>query len=170
MQSKAQQLAAKLADERRHAAWLSGFRFSAFSLIMAGVLSVGILSMIPRIQEIVTQRQQIDALNAEIAAAKADIAAKENERQQWNDRAFIETQARERLYYVEPGDISFLVINDLSPGQLTQQTAATATDAVQQTESHWLGNLLGSVWAAGNAPGPAPTSAPTTPAPTGAAQ
>lgn len=137
---------------------------------MAGVLSVGILSMIPRIQEIVTQRQQIDALNAEIAAAKADIAAKENERQQWNDRAFIETQARERLYYVEPGDISFLVINDLSPGQLTQQTAATATDAVQQTESHWLGSLLGSVWAAGNPPGPAPTTAPATPEPTGAAQ
>lgn len=152
IQSKAQQLAQKLADERRHAAWLNGFRFSAFSLVMAGVLVVGVLSLIPRIQELVTQRQQIAALEADIAATKADITAKEAERQQWNDETFIETQARERLYFVQPGDVSYLVINDLTAAQLTQPAAATATTTVEQTQGSWLGTLLGSVWSAGNSP------------------
>lgn len=152
VQSKAQQLAEKLADERRHAAWLNGFRFSAFSLVMAGVLAIGVLSLIPRIQELVTQRQQIDALNADIAATKADIAAKEAERAQWNDPTFVATQARERLYFVQPGDVSYLVINDLGPGALTAPSETAASAGVHQTESHWLGALVGSVWSAGNAP------------------
>lgn len=165
LQTKAKQFAQKLADERRHAAWLSGFRFSTFSLIMAGVLIVGVLSLIPRVQELATQRQQIDALKANIAATQADIEAKKVEREQWNDTTFIETQARERLFYVEPGDVSYLVINDLTPAQLASQTQSAVSTEVKQTESQWLGTLLGSVWAAGNAavtvaPTPAPATTP----------
>lgn len=159
LQSKAQAFAHKLADERRHAAWLNGFRFSAFSLIMAGVLVVGVLSLIPRIQELVSQRQQIQALQADISATKADISAKEAERAQWNDESFIETQARERLYFVQPGDVSYLVINDLTPAQLTAQNAQAATTEVVQAQDSWLGSLLGSVWSAGAAT-VLPTSTP----------
>ncbi|MFM6974525.1 MAG: FtsB family cell division protein [Agromyces sp.] len=151
LKSRARQLASTLEDERRHAAWLNGFRFSAFSLIMAGVLIVGVLSLVPRIQELVIQRQQIDALQSDISSMQADITAKQSERLQWNDKTYIETQARERLYFVRPGDVSYLVINDLTPADLTLEHTAMATDTVQRTQSQWLGTLLGSVWSAGNA-------------------
>ncbi|HLP23929.1 MAG TPA: septum formation initiator family protein [Microbacteriaceae bacterium] len=159
VQSKARVVAEQLATQRRRAAWLNGFRFSAFSLVMAGILTIGVLSLIPRIQELVVQRQQIAALQSDINQAKATMAAQEAERQQWNDPTFIETQARERLYFVQPGDVSYLVINDLTPGQLTLPSAHEATGAVEQTQSHWLGNLLSSVWGAGAAP-VAPSTAP----------
>lgn len=153
-------MAQKLADERRRSAWLSGFRFSAFSLVMAGILVVGVLSLIPRVQELVTQRQQIDALQASISQTEADTTAKQAQREQWNDQTFVETQAREQLYFVEPGDVSYLVINDLKPGQLTQATQSAATSSVQQTQTQWLGTLVNSVWAAGNAQVTAPSSTP----------
>ena len=35
-----------------------------------------------------------------------------DERERWNDETFIMTQARERLYYVMPGEVSYLVIDD----------------------------------------------------------
>lgn len=165
VQSKAKALATQLAEQRRRSAWLSGFRFSAFSLIMAGVLTVGVLSLIPRVQELVTQRQQIAALQADIEATKASIAAKEAERKQWNDPNYIATQAREKLYFVKPGDVSYLVINDLTPGQLTQQTGEQATGTLEHTRSQWLGTLLSSVWGAGAAPVTPPTPTPTPSAP-----
>lgn len=152
VQTKAKQLTERLAEERRRAAWLSGFRFSAFSLILAGVLVVGVLSLIPRVQELVSQRQQISALKADIAATQADTQQKQTERQQWSDPTYVETQARERLYFVQPGDVSYLVINDLTPAQLASSTGQQATDTVQQTQGNWLGTLLGSVWTAGNTP------------------
>lgn len=165
VKAKAQQMAQKIADERRRATWLSGFRFSAFSLVMAGILVVGVLSLIPRVQELVTQRQQIDALQASISQTQADITAKQAEREQWNDKTYVQTQAREQLYFVEPGDVSYLVINDLKPGELTQAAQSAATSTVQQTQTQWLGTLLNSVWAAGSAQmAPSTTTQQPTPA------
>lgn len=164
IQAKAQQLSQKLADERRHAAWLSGFRFSAFSLVMAVILVIGVLSLIPRVQELVTQRQQIDALQTQLSQTLADTTAKQAQREQWNDRTFVETQAREQLYFVEPGDVSYLVINDLQAGELTQANQNAATSGVQQTRTQWLGTLLNSVWVAGSAQ-VSPAPAATEPAP-----
>ncbi len=162
-QQRARQLSETLAEQRRRSAWLNGFRFSAFSLILAVVLVVGVLSLIPRIQEFAAQRQQINALNADIAQIRADTAAKDAERQQWNDPTFIETQAREQLSYVNPGDVSYTVINDLPAQAAGGSTAAQARTTVQQTQSQWLVNLLGSVWSAGAATTGSSTPAPTAP-------
>ena len=165
VQGTARQFSARLAEERRRAAWRGGLRFSTFSLVMAGVLVVGVLSLVPRIQELVVQRQQITALNADIAAAQADTKAKQTQRSQYSDPTYVQTQAREQLYFVNPGDVSYLVINDLSPAALTSAGSQQATGSVQQTQSNWMGTLLGSLWVAGNTPltsnQPTPTPTPT---------
>ncbi|WEK62571.1 MAG: septum formation initiator family protein [Candidatus Microbacterium colombiense] len=46
------------------------------------------------------------------------IAALETERERWRDPAYITTQARERLYYVKPGEVVYLIDNDLDPAAL----------------------------------------------------
>ena len=43
-----------------------------------------------------------------------------DERERWNDETFIVTQARERLYYVMPGEVSYLVIDDRRGGEPRQ--------------------------------------------------
>lgn len=135
-------------DTERRSSWLAGFQFSTFTLVMAGVLIIGVVSLIPRIQEVVSQRNQIASLENEIQVTQQQIEDMKAERLQWNDTTFITSQARERLFFVMPGEVSYLVINDLSASDLASERA-TISDEVQLTRSDWMENVLGSVWSAG---------------------
>ena len=83
------------------------------------------------------------------------------------------TQARERLYYVRPGEVVYLVDNDLPP-ELRPQEQAPVSDQVEQTRTDWMSQLVRSVTAAGlaqtvkapaigvpDAPSPGDTPSPT---------
>lgn len=104
-----------------------------------------------------------------------EVADLEAQRDRWSDPAYITTQARERLYYVRPGEVVYLVDNDLPPA-LVPQEQAVVSDEVQQTRTDWMSQLVRSVTEAGLAqtvapvtigvPDPAPTeSTPAPPAP-----
>ena len=58
----------------------------------------------------------------------------------WEDPAYIETQARERLYYVLPGDVSYLVVGDA--GATVGEEQAPVSDEIQTTQTDWMGALL----------------------------
>ena len=60
-------------------------------------------------------RQQIAALERSVEVSRDDVADLERQRDRWTDPAYITTQARERLYYVRPGEVVYLVDNDLPP-------------------------------------------------------
>ena len=47
----------------------------------------------------------------------------EAQRDRWTDPAYITTQARERLYYVKPGEVVYLVDDDLPPALAPQEQA-----------------------------------------------
>ena len=71
--------------------------------------------LVPTLGTYVDQRQQIAALEASVAGQQEDVADLEAQRDRWTDPAYITTQARERLYYVKPGEVVYLVDNDLRP-------------------------------------------------------
>lgn len=133
--------------------WLGGIRFSAFSLIMMGVLVLAVVVLAPTTAAFVTQRQQIAALHAEVEAQKTELARLAAERERWNDSTFIMAQARERLYYVMPGEVSYLVIDDRAPGAVDGAAARVSADVVE-SRGDWLGTMLTSVMVAGLAPAP----------------
>ena len=115
------------------------------------------------------QRQRIDALEQAVEASREDVAALEAESDRWKDPAYITTQARERLYYVRPGEVVYLVDNDLEEALLPQEPEP-ASDEVVETRSDWMAQLVRSVTSAGVAdvvrgptigvPDPATTPAP----------
>ncbi|MEL4317741.1 septum formation initiator family protein [Leifsonia sp. YIM 134122] len=130
--------------------WMRGLRFSGFSLIMMGLAVLAVVVLAPTAQSWVTQRQQIAALQQAVAAEKSEVDSLTAERERWNDKTFITTQARERLAYVMPGEVSFLVINDL-PASAAAEPAPVSTE-VQATKSDWMQSLFASTMAAGLAP------------------
>lgn len=115
---------------------------------MAGILAVGVLSLVPRLQQIAEQQAQISALKAQNQVSKAELEAIRAEAENWTDPAFVATQARARLYYVKPGEVSYLVINDLPAGALTLPDQ-TVSSTLQTSSTDWLGSLVSSFWAAG---------------------
>ncbi|WP_238476387.1 FtsB family cell division protein [Agromyces mariniharenae] len=142
------------------AGWLSGIRFSGFSLIMMGVLVLAVVVLAPTIAAFAQQRQQIAELRAAVSAQEAEVQRLRDGRERWNDETFIMTQARERLYYVMPGEVSYLVIDDRSEAAKADATAAVSAE-VTESKGDWMRTLLDSVMTAGLAPAPTdPTDAP----------
>ena len=69
-------------------------------------------------------------------------------------------QARERLYYVMPGEVSYLVIDDRTEAAKADATAAVSAE-VTESKGDWMRTLLDSVMTAGLAPAPTdPADAP----------
>ncbi|WP_245861558.1 FtsB family cell division protein [Compostimonas suwonensis] len=155
--------------------WLRGIRLSGFSLLVMGMLVLAIVILAPGLRVYVEQRQEISQLNDAVAAQKADVAQLQAQRERWNDKTFIVSQARERLYYVMPGEVSFLVINDLQ-APVAPADAAPVSSELQKTSVDWVQTTFQSLMAAGlgavasdePADAPAPDAPPAPPAEGGA--
>ena len=82
------------------------------------ILIIGALVVLaPSLRVLGEQRQELAALEQRVAEQQALVDGLATEIDRWQDPAFIEAQARDRLLYVYPGDISYLVIHaDLGIG------------------------------------------------------
>lgn len=150
--------------------WLGGIRLSGFMVIMMGLVVLAAFVLVPTIGTYVAQRQQIAALTHAVEVSRDEVAALEAQRERWRDPAYIMTQARDRLYYVRPGEVAYLVVNDLPPAE-TPHERADVSDTVEQTRTDWMSQIVRSVAEAGLAQTVvAPTigvpDVPATPAPT----
>lgn len=129
--------------------WLRSIRLSGFSFVMMGMLVLAVLVLAPSLRTYADQRQQIDRLKATVADAQDSVDQLKSERERWNDRTYITTQARERLSYVMPGDISFLVINDLPPAAESATDTPAVSTEIQHTKVDWMQSVFVSVMTAG---------------------
>lgn len=130
--------------------WLGGIRLSGFMVIMLGLVVLAAFVLVPTIGTYVDQRQQIAALSAAVEVSREDVADLEAQRDRWSDPAYITTQARERLYYVKPGEVVYLVDNDLPAALMPQEQAAVSED-VEKTRTDWMAQFVRSVTEAGMA-------------------
>src|SRR5215207_77726 len=101
-----------LPEEGRPAAWLRNFRLSWFTLSILGLVVAALLVLAAPLKELVIQRQQIAELQASLDEAQQNVDDLNEQVARWSDPAYIQAQARERLYYVLPGDVSYLVVGE----------------------------------------------------------
>ncbi len=128
--------------------WLRGIRFSGFSLVMMGLLIVAVVILAPTLRSLIEQRQQIADQQATVDQLKAQVTDLKAQRARWNDPSYIRSQARDRLYYVMPGEVSYLVIDDRAPAAKAADQGPVSTE-IQATKTDWVGSLFGSFMAAG---------------------
>jgi cell division protein FtsB len=154
-------------EESRPAAWIRSFRLSGFALALLLLIVAALVVLAPNLKTLVEQRQQIAELQAQVDDAKSAVTELKGEVDRWKDPAYIESQARDRLYYVFPGDVSYLVIGSTS-GPKTAD-GEPISDKIQTTKVDWMRSLLSSVYTAGlTEQTPAQLQSPTqgTPTPT----
>jgi len=123
-------------------------RISGFSVLLAGLIIGAIVILAPSLRTFIEQRQQINDLQAQVNAQKHEVSTLTDERARWNDASYVRAQSRERLFYVLPGEISYLVINDVAAGSATPTQAPISTD-IQTTKVDWLKQLYLSTMVAG---------------------
>lgn len=86
-------------------------RLNSYTLALLSVILIGIFTLAPSVQIWYEQRQEISDYQALVAQAKAELEDMEAERLRWEDEVYIRAQARDRLYFVMPGEVSFLVMD-----------------------------------------------------------
>ena len=121
---------------------ISGFTVAVFVLIVAALVILA-----PSLRLLVEQQQEIAALEQRVIDQQAVVDELQTEIDRWQDPAYIEAQARDRLLYVYPGDISYLVIDD---GLTSESGDGTlVSDEIQSTRIDWTRALLSSIVTAG---------------------
>ena len=127
--------------------WLRNIRVSGFAVMMLGLLVLAIIVLAPNLKIFIEQRQQIAALQEEVAKDQATVEQLGEDLARWEDPAYIEAEARDRLYFMYPGESTYLVIDDTVDQLEVPQTPIT--DQIQTTRVDWLRAVLSSVYGAG---------------------
>lgn len=130
--------------------WLGGIRLSGFMVIMLGLVVLAAFVLVPTLGTYIDQQQRIAALAHSVEVTKDEVAALEREQERWSDPAYITTQARERLYYVRPGEVVYLVDDDLDATQVPQEEQKVS-DTLTRTKADWMSQIVRSITAAGTA-------------------
>jgi cell division protein FtsB len=118
-------------------------RLTGRALVLAAVLVMLVLLLAAPLQRYLAHRTSIAAAEKAQQQLQSDVSDLEKQKQQWQDPAYVEQQARSRLQYVMPGDTVYQVV---TPGSTTDpaKTVPTATSTAMPGDS-WGERLWGSV-------------------------
>jgi cell division protein FtsB len=95
------------------------------SLILIAVVALLAVALSVPIRNWLTQRAEVAALQADIAASSARVIDLQAELSRWSDPAFISAEARRRLHFVLPGEIGYITIaRDGTPAESILSDAA----------------------------------------------
>ena len=136
------------------------FSWTPSTLVTIGLIIFGVSSVGPRISDYFVMQTQINQLQAKLDAAKENLENITEEKKRWDDPVYIRAQARDRLFYVVPGEISYLVLDadglNLSDtsgtvGALLAQkkNSSDFSQTIGTTKKDWAKGLVQSVIRAG---------------------
>ena len=146
-------VAVSLPEETAPEHWLRTIRFSGFTFLMLALVVLAVVVLAPNLRILVEQRQQIAALQATVDATEQSVDELDKDVARWSDPAYIESQARERLFYVFPGDVSYLVMG--GPETPAGPDGLPISTEIQTSQVDWVRSLLSSVYTAGLTDAPA---------------
>ncbi|MFZ7088389.1 FtsB family cell division protein [Curtobacterium sp. RRHDQ10] len=140
--------------------WLRNMRFSGFSVVMLGIIVLFVVVLAPSLRTLIQQQQEIAVARAQVAAARQDVTTKKKDVARWDDPAYIEAQARDRLLYVYPGETSYLVMGataggdraatgDGTGGAVTTDAGTPVSTTLQTPKVDWVSGMLSSVLRSG---------------------
>ncbi|HEX8003259.1 MAG TPA: septum formation initiator family protein [Mycobacteriales bacterium] len=132
--------------------------------ILGVVVMVLALALTVPLRQYLAQRGKVARLRAKQEQAQARVDALEARKRQLQDPAYVEQLARERLHFVRPGEVPYILLTP-TPTPVPSRPGVAGGPGVGGT-GPWYSRLWGTVEAAGTAPRrtpgatPAPTPAP----------
>jgi cell division protein FtsB len=116
--------------------------FTGRAAILALVVCALAVSLAYPLRQYVEQRSRIAALQQRTEESSRRVEELRAQKQRWEDPAYVEQQARERLFYVQPGETGYVIVGE-PPG-----ASGTESDAADGEERPWYDQLWRSVDAA----------------------
>jgi hypothetical protein len=113
--------------------------------VLAIALAAVVLAVALPFKIWLAQRGQIASLSEQTRAAQQRVHSLTAANQKWQDPAYVEKQAKERLHFVMPGTTTHVVLGKPQP---SGKAPSTGTDD-PASSSTWYGQLWSSVQHAG---------------------
>jgi cell division protein FtsB len=117
--------------------------------MLALVVCLLAISLAYPLREYLAQRGDIGDYRSKVAEQEQRVAELRRQHERWEDKAYVEAQARERLHYVMPGETSYVVLEADEAPALDGVVEAQAPEAAR---SPWFTDLWNSVEVAGGDP------------------
>ncbi|WAC65325.1 septum formation initiator family protein [Agrococcus sp. SL85] len=122
-------------------------RVSWLLLVVVGLVVAGVVVLAPTVGLLLEQRRDIAAAEAQVVEQQENVEALQDEVARWDDPAYIEAQARDRLFYVYPGETSFVLLDDRSA--LESASAPVPSATLEQPTRDWASAAASSFLVAG---------------------
>jgi cell division protein FtsL len=122
-------------------------------LVLAVVVLITTVLLVPTVRAAIQQSMDLRELQATLDAQKAESDALQEEIARWDDPAYVESQARNRLLFAMPGDTVWRtigadqVVEDADPATDDQAQSGIVGGTVQSGTA-WFTTLWESVGAA----------------------
>ncbi len=108
------------------------------AVVLAGVLALVVFTLAVPTRELIAQRSEINALRAQNDTAQARVDALVVRQERLQDPAYVTSLIRERLHYVLPGEVGYVVLDPSEAPAPSSSKKAAAPVA-------WYGTLWKSV-------------------------
>ena len=115
-------------------------------MILAGVFVM--LTLAVPLRALIQERREIKDLEQQVVSQQAKIDELNNRQARLSDPAYLQAIARERLNYVFPGEIGFVVLDEETTTAITGVPGAL----VPNDDSAWYNKLWSSTKLADNPP------------------
>jgi cell division protein FtsB len=114
--------------------------------VLALVVCLLAISLAYPLREYLAQRGDIGSVRAQVAQQEKSVADLRSQQKRWQDPAYVERQARERLHFVMPGETSYVV---LEPDEAPAPDGVVASAPRPVAHSPWFTDLWRTVEVAG---------------------
>lgn len=122
--------------------------------VLAGTLVVLSLLLAPYIKQWLAQRSQIEDKDAEVTALQEEVDDLVQRRDRWKDDRYVETQARQRLHFIRPGETGYVALDHAGTGGDAavdpRHQAALTAGAGRDAGAPWYGSVWESLRIAGD--------------------
>ncbi len=85
-------------------------RYSRNMIAIVIFLVLAVIIVVPPLRSYIIQQEELRALNAEITQYREQLDELTQQRDLWNNSNYVQSQARERLGFVMPGEVLYKVI------------------------------------------------------------
>jgi cell division protein FtsB len=133
-------------------------RLTTRAALLGIVLCVLALALTVPLRQYVAQRGRVARLRAKQAEQQRRVDALEARKQQLQDPAYVEQLARERLHFVRPGEVPYILLTPTpAPAPVKPGTPGGTSLG---GDGPWYSRLWDTVDSAGRAPAPKPRPKP----------
>ena len=114
--------------------------------VLALVVCLLAISLAYPLREYLAQRGDISTIRSTVAQQEKSVAELRRDEKRWQDPAYVERQARERLHFVMPGETSYVV---LEPDEAPAPDGVVTSAPRPIKRSPWFSDLWRTVEVAG---------------------